>query len=205
MEFKQQLKRFWHFIWEDDSLLSWIVNIILAFVLIKFIVFPVLGLILGSQFPLVAVVSSSMDHNAEFDVWWDSSAVCGSFVCKQSDYYKNIGITKEQFQTFKLKNGFNKGDVMVLSSAKNLEVGDVIVFLAKDGRPIIHRVVKLNPVQTKGDGNKAQITPAADPAINEQNIPQEIIIGKASLRIPFLGWVKIIFAYILSLFGIKVA
>ncbi len=205
MELRQQLKRFWHFIWEDDSFLSWVVNIILAFIIIKFVMFPILGLILGSQFPLVAVVSSSMDHNAKFDAWWNSTAVCGSFVCMQSDYYKQFGITKEQFNTFKLKNGFNKGDVMVLVSPKHLKVGDILVFFAKDGRPIIHRVIKLNPTQTKGDGNSAQITPATDPSINEQSISEEILIGKAILRIPLLGWAKIIFASILSLFGIKVA
>ena len=205
MEFKEQLQKFWHFIWEEDSLLSWFVNIILAFIIIKFIIFPVLGLILGSQFPLVAVVSSSMEHNADFDDWWDSSAVCGSFACKQSAIYSGFGITKDQFKTFKMQNGFNKGDVMVLSSAKNPKVGDVIVFFAKDGRPIIHRVVKLDPIQTKGDGNKAQITTSIDPAINEQNIPKEIIIGKVLLRIPFLGWAKIMFAWTLSLLGIRVA
>ena len=49
------LKKTWHFIWEDDSLLSWIVNIVLAIVLIKFIIYPGLGLVLGTGFPVVAV------------------------------------------------------------------------------------------------------------------------------------------------------
>ena len=56
------LKKAWHFIWEDDSVLSWLVNIILAFVLIKFIVYPGLGFILQTTHPVVAVVSESMEH-----------------------------------------------------------------------------------------------------------------------------------------------
>ena len=57
------LKKTWHFIWEDDSVWSWIVNIILAIVLIKFIIYPGLGLVLGTSYPIVAVVSDSMEHS----------------------------------------------------------------------------------------------------------------------------------------------
>lgn len=199
---KSSLKRIWRFIWEDDSILSWIVNIILAFVLIKYIIFPVLGAIFGTQYPLVAVVSSSMEHDGKFDAWWNSPAACGSFICKQLDVYNTFNISKEQFRTFIFKNGFEKGDVMVLMSAKNINLGDVIVFFSKDGRPIIHRVVKLNPLQTKGDHNAAQIN---DNYITESNIAQHPIVGKAVLRIPLIGYVKVGFAYVMSFFGVRVA
>ena len=63
MEFKKFLKKTWKFIWEDDSFLSWLVNIVIAFVLVKFIIYPLLGLLLGTGFPVVAVVSCSMEHN----------------------------------------------------------------------------------------------------------------------------------------------
>ena len=68
---KKNLKKFWHFIWEEDSLLSWIVNIIIAFILIKFIVYPGLGYLLATTHPVVAVVSESMEHNSNFNAWWD--------------------------------------------------------------------------------------------------------------------------------------
>jgi len=55
-------KRFWNFMWNDDSVSSWVANVIVAFLLIRFIVYPVLGLILGTHFPIVAVVSESMEH-----------------------------------------------------------------------------------------------------------------------------------------------
>ena len=59
-ELKTKWSKFWYFIWEDDSVWSWIVNIGLAFLLIKFIVYPGLGLILATDFPVVAVVSGSI-------------------------------------------------------------------------------------------------------------------------------------------------
>ena len=46
----------WWFLWEDDSVWSWLANIVLAFVLIKFIVYPGLGLALQTSHPIVAVV-----------------------------------------------------------------------------------------------------------------------------------------------------
>ena len=59
--YKKKLKRLWHFIWEDNSVWSWIANIVLAFILIKFIVYPSLGFVLGTTHPVVAVVSESME------------------------------------------------------------------------------------------------------------------------------------------------
>ena len=62
MDFKQFLKKTWHFIWDDDSIWSWIINVILAFVIIKFLVYPGLGFIMQTSYPIVAVVSGSMEH-----------------------------------------------------------------------------------------------------------------------------------------------
>ncbi|MFH1592476.1 MAG: signal peptidase I [Candidatus Woesearchaeota archaeon] len=173
------LKKLWDFIWHDDSALSWIVNIVLALVLVKFVIYPGLGLIFMTSHPLVAVVSGSMEHNNfEFDDWWS----------QKGSWYIDNGISKEGFRDFSFKNGFSKGDIMVLRGSKELKVGDVVVF-NRDGNspPIIHRLVKTNSfLQTKGDNNNA---------IHdfESNIPKENIIGKAVLRIPYLGYVKILF------------
>src|SRR3989344_3526786 len=104
VEIKKLLKIFWKFLWEEDSILSWIVNIILAFLIVKFLLYPGLGLLLGTSYPIVAVVSGSMEHNGNnLDKWWE---------VKQKDY-DDLGITKEEFETYKLKNGFNKGDIIV--------------------------------------------------------------------------------------------
>ena len=150
---KRVLKKIWYFIWEDDSVLSWIVNVILAFVLIKFIVYPGLGFVVGSAYPIVAVVSGSMEHNGlGFDEWWE-----------QNEYlYLKYNISKEDFGSYDFKNGFNKGDIMVLRGIEpsDIDPGDVIVFDGFQAAPIIHRTVKTwygntrYHFMTKGDNNK---------------------------------------------------
>jgi signal peptidase I len=193
MEIKQSLKKLWWFIWEDNSIWSWLVNLILAFILIKFIVYPGLGYVLGTGFPVVAVVSGSMEHDGSFDDWWQSQAYC-TMGCTQEQWYSNYGISKKQFQEFPFKNGFNKGDIMVLVGVepKNIKIGDVIVYM--NSEPIIHRVVKIDSTfQTKGDHN-------ADSGGIDKNIQDSAIIGKAVFKIPLLGWIKIGFVELISLF-----
>jgi len=204
--FKQFLKRTWRFIWEDDSLLSWIVNVVLAFILIKFIVYPGLGFALSTSHPIVAVVSGSMEHDeGNFDNWWDSAAECPQ-ECTQEQWYSHLGISKQEFREFSFKNGFNKGDIMLLkgTKTKNINVGDVIVFQSSLKRePIIHRVVEINDegsliFETKGDNNAMK--GGIDKNIHENNV-----IGKAVLRIPYLGWVKIGFVSLLKVIGINIS
>jgi signal peptidase I len=187
-ELKKALKNIWHFIWEDNSIWSWIVNIILAFVLIKFIVYPGLGFLLTTSHPVVAVVSESMEHNIGFDRWWE----------RNREWYIQNGISREQFEDFSLKNGFNKGDIMILvgKESSNIHVGDVIVFRSNRKDPIIHRVVKKIDnngdfiFQTKGDNNRDSIK---TPQLDETNLSEASIIGKAAIRVPFLGFIKIFF------------
>lgn len=59
---KKTWKEIWHFLWKDDSWESLIASAAIVLVVGKFIILPVLGFILGTQLPVVAVVSSSMDH-----------------------------------------------------------------------------------------------------------------------------------------------
>jgi len=194
-------KKFWHFLWKEDSLLSWIVNILLAFILIKFLIYPGIGLLLGTNLPVVAVISESMEHNAPFDTWWNSPAMCGektltsdnSTRCAQSDWYAAKDITKEEFENFSMHNGFNKGDIIILRGVKfeELQVGEIIVYQSKLPYPIIHRVVEKNDViQTKGDHNPTQIVSTQ---LNEKYITKDEVIGRAWIKIPWLGYVKIWF------------
>lgn len=194
------LKKLWYFLWYDDSLLSWVVNVILAFILIKYAVYPFLGLVLGTSFPIVAVVSESMEHNAHFDKWWD----------KNAEWYVDKSITQEQFADFPFKNGFNKGDIIFLyhNEPVDIEVGDVIVFVSHrlDPRPdpIIHRVVDKREegefhFQTKGDNNGRMLNDCDNTGcIDETNIGERQVLGKALLRIPLLGWIKIIFVEVIA-------
>lgn len=204
---KSLWRRIWYFIWEEDSALSWIVNIVIAFVLIKYMIYPGLGLVLGTTHPVVAVVSGSMEHklvngeicgkypdnyNSNFDNYWDT---CG-------DFYRNLDINKLEFEKFPLKNGFNTGDIIVLlgNNPNEIKIGDVIVFGANKPDPIIHRVIKIwqnedYHFQTKGDHNPHPI----DNEVKELDIHEERIIGKAVFKIPFLGYIKIWFVDLLKL------
>lgn len=184
MQIKKTWKKVWYFIWEDESWLSWIVNVVLAFILVKFIIYPGLGLLLGTDFPVVAVVSGSMEHNGmDFNSWWS---------LREGDYEK-FGITREEFMDFKFKNGFNAGDLMVLVGAKEMEVGDSLVFRGNAPGPIIHRIVKLDNqdgkvyIQTMGDNPETNRGSRPD----EFGITEDRIFGKAVFRIPYLGWVKL--------------
>ncbi|MBU0979610.1 MAG: signal peptidase I [Nanoarchaeota archaeon] len=190
--------KIWYFIWHDNSVWSWIANIILAFVLIKFIVYPGIGLAFGTTHPIVAVVSGSMEHPGGFDKWWAEPASCSFGACTQEGWYKEHAVSRETFRRFSMKNGFNKGDIIILFGAKpeRLVIGDVIVFRSGRPDPIIHRVVKKTwfndhyLFQTKGDNNPDSITSGI---LNENGITEDRIIGKAVLRVPWLGWVKIMF------------
>jgi signal peptidase I len=229
------------FLGDDSNPLSWLANLALAFIVIKFILYPLLGLLFGSTLPVVAVVSSSMDHDAldgsicgvavsetyqdTLDTYWNT---CGG-------WYESRNIDKETFQSYPFRGGFNKGDIMVIVGPQRgtIEVGDVIVFQAQQQYPIIHRVVSVQQrngttyYSTKGDHNPQQIaeyvvvdprgfasyceqngvaapcsygrrvtadTPGAVALFDEINIPREAVIGRAVLRIPWFGWVKIGFS-----------
>ncbi|HSU72558.1 MAG TPA: hypothetical protein VLJ21_01785 [Candidatus Binatia bacterium] len=188
-------RKLWWFIWEDNSIWSWLVNIVLAFVIIKFLVYPGLGLALGTSYPIVAVVSGSMEHETNFDLWWTSTCACVNAKCDtQADLYAKYTLTKDQFERFKFPNGFNKGDIMILIGAKNVQPGDVVVFGVQGmSDPIIHRVVAAGntSVTTKGDHNCGS-------ASFEHDIPQHALVGKAAVRVPLLGWIKILAVELLN-------
>lgn len=200
---KKTWKQVWYFIWEDDSWASWFVNIILAFILIKFVVYPGLGFAFSTSHPIVAVVSSSMEHDGSFDEWWNSRANCAEGSCTQGQHYAELGITEDEFRDFRFRNGFNKGDIMVLYGTKpnKIKVGDVIVFMADRPDPIIHRVIKDEKkdskyiFSTKGDHNMESF-------YFESYIPEENYIGRAVVRIPWLGYIKIGFVKLLQLIGL---
>lgn len=186
-------KRFWFIIWKDESLLGWIVSLLFAFLIIKFIFFPGLALVFGASTPLVVVKSSSMHHSGNFlfnylgtesmfNQWWQQSG----------EWYENIGINEQDAEKWPLKTGLEIGDVVVVWRAGNLRTGDIIVFNAEQKYPIIHRIINISEVNgrtvysTKGDNNIGQL-------FVEQRIPEDAIIGKAVFRIPVIGWVKLVF------------
>jgi signal peptidase I len=198
------LKSFWNWLWNSDSWLSYLVFLLVVFVFVKFIFLPGLGFVFQTSLPMAIVESSSMDHYALQVPGIQGNSICGktfedSQFLNEQEYWnvcgewyeQNTNITKEQFESFKFNNGFRKGDLMIIFGKKisEIKVGDTLIFNAGRSNPIIHRVVSVNPLQTKGDHNSAQL-------LEEQNINSNQIIGVAVARIPYIGWIKLFFVEI---------
>jgi len=194
---------FWYYLKEDEGPIGWILNILVAFVVIKYLLIPGAGFLLGTPHPLVAVVSGSMEHRSDFDNWWNVQCVLGNGDKQvQHEIYASHKITNKEFQKFRFANGLNTGDLMLLKSAKNVAIGDVIVFNGNTKvDPIIHRVVAVtkndqNFYTTKGDNN-------CGISNFEKSIPEFRVLGKAWARIPYLGYVKLYFEKILRAIGFE--
>lgn len=214
---KSWVRKTYDFIFHEDSWLSWTVSIVLAFIFIKFLLYPGIGLLLNTGFPIVAVMSGSMEHKiaphprtgvlnacgiafdekevVSFEDFWN---YCG-------DWYVAHNISKAEFRKFNFRNGFDTGDIIFIYGPKpeKVKAGDVIVFKSLDlklNEPIIHRVVKsweengTYYYQTKGDHN-----PGSDPE-DELKISEDRLYGKAWFRIPWLGYVKIWFVGLINVF-----
>ncbi len=90
----------------------------------------VFGFLLGTSFPFVAVMSSSMTH--------DQYAV--------PNYYSwmyDHGFTRQQLDSFPFRDGFNKGDALVIGSPSDIRPGDVIVFVEEGGKLVIVKSTEL--------------------------------------------------------------
>ena len=215
-QFKENVKKSWKWIWNSNSIWSWLVALVIIFVLVKFVFFPVMSLVTGTSLPLAGVESNSMSHQIDtddngilnlcgttyfpnqvtginFDQYWSQ---CGG-------WYEDRNISKQEFSSFPLSDGFRKGDIIIVWGRFTPKVGDIIIFNAESSspNPIIHRIVSINGdiVSTKGDHNSAQLIASNNVyATDETHINKDQIIGEAVFRIPYLGWLKI---WVSDLFG----
>ncbi|MCA9459969.1 MAG: hypothetical protein KC550_05470 [Nanoarchaeota archaeon] len=209
MSKKNSFKKFWNYLWNGTTWDSYLVFLIVIFIFIKFLLFPSVGFLLNNDYPIVAIVSGSMEHkivsskicgnttadiekkSLNFDSWW---SYCGYY------YEDFFNISKSDFKDFRYNSGLNIGDVMVLYGKKpeNIEIGEVLVFIPQDKRffiekgPVIHRVVNKwqddsgkYHFQTKGDHNSQSFTNF------ENDITQDNVIGVGIIRVPFIGYAKI--------------
>ena len=191
MKVKEAWKKFWFLIWKDDSFKGWIFSILFIFIFIKFIFFPTLGFITGTSLPLAIVESCSMYHNG--NLFSDSDA----WLERHENKYAKFLINSLDFQEFPFQKGFNKGDILLIVSAKpeKLEKGDVIIFDSNQRNPVIHRIVSIKEnsengervFATIGDNNGGQLS-------FEKEIKEEQLVGKAVFKVaPYFGWVKLVF------------
>lgn len=182
MKKKEGWRKLWDFVWNSESAASWIVDLILAFVLVRFIIFPLLGFLLATSLPLVVIESGSMEHNTlDFDDWWSENG----------QWYLERNITQTEFQEWQFSDGLDKGDVIITRGKDKYEPGDIIIFTTEvQTIPIIHRIVKYDKnwqaFETKGDNNPEQL-------VYEKKIKKDEIVSTAAVRIPKIGWIKLIF------------
>lgn len=177
--YENYFEKFWKFL-KDDSLASFVVTLLLAVMIIKFVFFPGLSFLTGADLPLVIVESCSMYHYEN-----GFEKIFGA-----SDVYIDTGISIEDTGNWIFQNGFSKGDVIFVVGARNVEVGDVIIFEGGSTYPLIHRVVEVgSDYATKGDNYKTN----SGQLSSEKVIGEEQIIGKALFKVPFVGWIKLIF------------
>jgi len=197
-EVKKGFKKFWYLLWEDNSIKGWLFSLIILFVFIKFIFFPFLNLVTGTQLPLAIVESCSMYHQgnifSNFEDWFG----------RHESKYLGIDISEPNFEKFSFKNGFSKGDILFIVKANpdKLKIGDIIAFNSgTGGTPVIHRIVKIENqsgqliFSTMGDNNAQMLTPNNNyGGVDERTIIPSQLVGKAVFRVaPGFGWVKLVF------------
>lgn len=115
----------------------------------------------------------------------------GERICEEGGIYGSRGLTVEDAEDWPFQKGLEKGDIVFILGEDNPEVGEVLVFDSggETAHPIIHRVIEvdsLGRVTTKGDNNEGLLP-------IEQRITPDRFKGRAVFRIPYLGWVKLIF------------
>ena len=111
---KEKIKKSWNWVWHSESIWSWLVALILIYIIVKFIFFPVLSLIMGTSLPLAGVESSSMDHQIVQDNFRRLS-LCGNVYSKDDvehinfneywticgEWYEEINISREESESEK--------------------------------------------------------------------------------------------------------
>ena len=212
---ENSLKKIWKWLWESDSWWSYLVFLILVFIIIKLIFLPGLGLIFGTSLPLAIVESSSMDHNsleyclkAEYYVQngktytqcteWSNNDydICGKKFLEEKffdidNYWQTCGKWYEdrnitQEQFEKFK--FENG----------FRKGDIIIIFGKKdfqiGDVIIFDAGRNNPIIHRVISQSPLQTKGdhnGDQLTEEKSINNNQIVGVAWGRIPYLGWAKL--------------
>lgn len=215
-ENKSKSKKIWDFFWKSNSIWSWIVDLILIFLIVKFVIFPVFAFALGAPLPFVIIESGSLEHKITTYNPNIPPNICGVYFNKSEDvsgnfsrywqfcgdWYEENNITRSEFETWPYLRGMNKGDIIIIKGLKdrNYEKGDIVIFRRIEKQyktPIIHRIIDTKTVNnqrvfsTKGDHNPGQLD-------YEGEIYQQQVLGKAVCKIPKLGWAKLFFVELLQ-------
>lgn len=174
------LKKIWHFLWHEESIASYVVFFIVAYLVLKFVAFPVFLVATGLS-DVTAVMSTSMVH-------WQHN-----FDETYREWFNDRNITVSANWIF--QDGLEVGDVVFVKKfdPTDIGVGDVIVFKVPSGESIIHRVIEVSNTTytTKGDAN-------SNSKAFEMGIAHDRVVGKAVSRVPILGYPRVFIARIIG-------
>jgi signal peptidase I len=195
-----KIKEAWNWLWKSDSWLSWLVSLLIAFIIVKFIFFPLLSLVFSTSLPLVVIESSSMHHQGFIGNWFKTKGSFDNWWNQYHSWYEKNNISQSEAEKFSFRTGLEKGNIIIVWGRGELKLGDIIIFNAGQQYPIIHRIIKIENINntlyysTKGDNNNLA---GREQFQFESGIKKEQILGKAVFRIPLLGWVKLAFVEII--------
>ncbi len=173
----EKIKRLYHFIFVEDSWISYVVFTIIAYLILKYAFLP--GILYASGLSdISAIVSGSMTHNPNTN-----------YTFKEWLIFHGYNYSKK----WPYQNGIKIGSVVLIKKVpeKEIKVGDVIMY--KVGNiEIVHRVINKSDgyFQTKGDANPYMLP-------FEYKVKYSQIKGKVVGVIPYLGWPKVLLTYII--------
>lgn len=181
MSLREDLKKFWNFLWYGKSIYSYIAFFVFAIIVMNVgypLTLSITSRVIGVN-DVVAVVSGSMVHDAGTEL-------------THYAYLQELGLGIEEIKSFPYNNGLNPGDLLLVWNREpsEIRIGDIIVF-QEDNVLIIHRVIQISMegddyyFTTKGDHNYGSMP-------SEINITSSLVKGVAENRIPLLGIPKMI-------------
>ena len=177
---KKELKRIYHFIFVEDSWISYLVFTILAYIILKYAVLP--GALYATGLTdISAIVSSSMTHNPDTNYTYKQWLIFHGY-----NYSEN----------WPYKNGIKVGSVVLVKKVPEdkIHVGDVIMYKVGNYE-IVHRVINKSDgyFQTKGDANPYMLP-------FEYKVSYSQVRGKVIGVVPYLGWPKVLLTYLILKF-----
>ena len=174
-------------LWKNDYFKTIIAIVLIVVIVLGF--FYGLQIGLKTSYPLLTVESGSMS------VPYDGNDNFWASITRPFDHTLSIG-------DIIVVQGVNTKDLNI-----NYPNSNIIVFHSPtDGELIVHRIISSETVngvtyyQTKGDGNgypdtwpKPVTGTGLDPWDNNNppGVPQNLVVGKVIMRIPWFGWITL--------------
>ncbi len=187
--------------WKNDYFKTVIAIILIVAIVLGF--FFGSQLVLHTSYPALAVISPSMYITSNGNYYVGEDSRTGATLPTAHNLW--ISLSNPFTRTLDV------GDMVIVEgiTPKDLNTNypnsDIIIFHSpENGELIVHRIIKEETIngtmyfQTKGDGNgnpwPEQPTSGQDPwdFSNPPGVPQNLVVGKVIMRIPWFGWITMI-------------